>query len=612
MREYSTPPRAEARRGGNLTDDVVRAARERPDAAALAVREAGDGPDGAGAGGAWRDVSAAELHAQVVAVAKGLVASGVGPGDRVALLAATRWEWTVVDYAVWFAGAVSVPVYDSTSPDGVAHVLRDSGARAVVTGGPALTARVAEVRASLPELVHVWSLDDGALDVLARLGGDVADADLEERRAAAGPGDLATLVYTSGTTGAPKGCALTHGNLDAELEAATGELAPLFEADDATTVIILPLPHVFARLVQVAAVRRGVRLAHAADARTLRRDLAAVRPTFLLAVPRVLERLFNTASQQAVADGHGRAFGRAAETAIAWSRAREAGRPGVALRARHAALERRAFPRVRELLGGRCTHVVTGGAPLGERLAHFYRGAGVVVLEGYGLTETTAAVTVNTPEATRVGTVGRPLPGTAVRVADDGELLFRGPQVFSGYWGDDEATRAVLEPDGWLHSGDVGEVDDEGFVRITGRKREILVTTGGKNVAPEALERRVRAHPLVSQCLVVGDGRPFVAALVTLDRDAYAAWARERGRRPDPRGAVDDPALRAEVQEAVDAANATVSQAESIRRFTVLPGDWTEAEGHLTPSLKLRRDVVLRTCRDEVAALYDRPPQRDA
>ena len=422
-------------------------------------------------------------------------------------------------------------------------LLRDSGARAVVTEGAALTARVSDGPEDLPALEHVWSLEDDAVAALVHAGAEVADDALEERRRAAGPDDVATIIYTSGTTARPKGCMLTHRNFDVELTVATHELAPLFGGEDATTLLFLPLAHVFARIIQVGAIRHRVTLAHGSDVGTLAADLQTVRPTFVLTVPRVFEKIFNTASQHAVADGRGRLFHRAVETAIAWSRAQETGRTSLALRARHATMDRLVYRQLRETLGGRCRYAVSGGAPLGDRLGHFYRGIGLPVLEGYGLTETTAALTVNTPEAHKVGTVGRPLPGTAVRVADDGELLFRGGQVFAGYWGDEQATAEVLEADGWLHSGDVGEVDDEGFVRIAGRKKEILVTAGGKNVAPNPLEDRVRAHPLVSHCLVVGDGRPFIGALVTLDPDAVAgvgaaarqaAVAADAARRPGP------------------------------------------------------------------------------
>ena len=594
MREFASPPTYVVPARGNLTDDVVRNGTEHADTVAFSVR-AEDG---------WRDVTAGEFLAQVTAVAKGLVAAGIGAGDRVGLLSRTRYEWTLLDYAIWFAGAVTVPVYETSSAEQVEWILTDSGARALVVDAPRHLERLAETRRRASDLQDVWCLDRGAVDTLTRIGHEVPDDVLEKRRTAPGPDDLATLIYTSGTTGRPKGCMLTHGNFLFELGVALEELDELFEGDDAATLLILPLAHVFARVVQVGAVRARVRLGHSADVSRLVEDLGRFRPTFLLAVPRVFEKVFNKASQEAAADGRGRVFDRAAETAIGYSRALESGRPGRLLRLRHALFERLVYARLREVLGGRCRYAVSGGAPLGERLGHFYRGIGVTVLEGYGLTETTAAVTVNRPDALKIGTVGRPLGGTAVRVADDGELLVRGGQVLSGYWHDDEATGEALDPDGWLATGDLGEIDDEGFVRVTGRKKEILVTTGGKNVAPTVLEDRIRAHPLVSQCMVVGDGRPFVAALVTLDAEALEPWATAHGKTGPGERLVDDADLRAEIQGAVDEANKAVSQAEAVRKFSVLPGDWTEEEGQLTPSLKVKRHVVMRQFRRAVDDLY--------
>ena len=596
MREFASPPTYVVPARGNLTDDVVRNGTEHADTVAFSVR-ADDG---------WRDVTAGDFLAQVTAVAKGLVAAGIGAGDRVGLLSRTRYEWTLLDYAIWFAGAVTVPVYETSSAEQVEWILTDSGARALVVDAPRHLERLAEARQRASDLQDVWCLDQGAVETLTRLGLEVPDDVLEGRRTAAGPDDLATLIYTSGTTGRPKGCMLTHGNFLFELGVALEELDELFAHDDAATLLILPLAHVFARVVQVGAVRARVRLGHSADVTRLVEDLSRFRPTFLLAVPRVFEKVFNKASQEAAADGRGRVFDRAAETAIGYSRALESGRPGRLLRLRHSLFERLVYARLREVLGGRCLYAVSGGAPLGERLGHFYRGIGVTVLEGYGLTETTAAVTVNRPDALKIGTVGRPLGGTAVRVADDGELLVRGGQVLTGYWHDDGATGEALDRDGWLATGDLGEIDDEGFVRVTGRKKEILVTTGGKNVAPTVLEDRIRAHPLVSQCMVVGDGRPFVAALVTLDAEAAEPWAAAHGKTGPVERLVDDPDLRAEVQAAVDEANKAVSQAESVRKFSVLPGDWTEEEGQLTPSLKVKRHVVMRQFRRAVDDLYRR------
>jgi long-chain acyl-CoA synthetase len=597
VREFSTPLTTEIPTTGNLTDDVVTNAREAGSTVQFSRRPGG--PDSG-----WEDVTAAEFLTEVSAVAKGLIAAGIEVGDRVALISKTRYEWTLFDYAIWFAGAVTVPIYETSSAEQVHWILSDSGARAVITETPDHLARVREIRGDLDELNHVWSIADNAVDTLSRLGGDISDEELEKRRTTATPLDLATLIYTSGTTGRPKGCMLTHGNFMFELGVAVDELEKLFLEQKAATLLFLPLAHVFARIIQIGCIKSRTRLGHSADIKQLLPDLAEFKPTFILAVPRVFEKVFNTASQRATADGRGKIFDAAAETAIAHSRGIERGKIPMRVRAKHAVFDKLVYGKLRTALGGECEYAVSGGAPLGERLGHFYRGIGLVVLEGYGLTETTAALSANLPEATKIGTVGRPLPGTAVRVADDGELLFRGGQVMAGYWRNDDATAEVMEGDGWFHTGDLGEVDDEGFVRITGRKKEILVTAGGKNVAPAVLEDRLRGHLLIDQCIVVGDGQPFIAALVTLDRDSVPVWAEQHGKSRNIADLVDDPDLHAEVEAAVEDANKAVSKAESIRKFTILADEWTEEGGQLTPSLKLKRNVVMRELKDEVAALY--------
>ncbi len=603
MREYSTAQQVTVPSTGNLTDDVVTNGTGHADTVVFSRRLEG----------AWTDVTAATFLAEVRGVAKGLIAAGIEAGDRVALISRTRYEWTLLDYAIWFAGAATVPVYETSSADQVEWILSDSGARAVFTETQEHSSRVKGVRDGLPELHHVWSIDGNGLGVLRTLGEDVSDAELEARRTSSGPEDLATLIYTSGTTGRPKGCLLTHGNFMFELTVAIEELDELFDptADDgdtppAATLLFLPLAHVFARIIQIGCVRARVRMGHSADIKNLLDDFSEFRPTFILAVPRVFEKVFNTASQRAVADGKGKVFGRAADVAIAWSRGLESGRTSLSVRAQHRVFDRLVYARLRTALGGQCAYAISGGAPLGERLGHFYRGIGVNVLEGYGLTETTAALTANLPSAQKVGTVGRPLQGTSVRVADDGELLFRGGQVFAGYWHNDDATAEAKDANGWFHTGDVGEIDDEGFVRITGRKKEILVTAGGKNVAPAVLEDRIRAHHLVDQCLVVGDGQPFIAALVTIDPETLPAWAEQHGTSTDVADLLENPDLRAEIEGAVEEANKAVSKAESIRRFAIVASSWTEEGGQLTPSLKLKRGVVMREHRDDVDALYVR------
>ena len=600
MREYSTPLTIDLPRFGNLTDDVVVNAREAADLAVFSRR---------GASGSWEDVTSVAFLAEVTAVAKGLVAAGIERGDRVALFSKTRYEWTLLDYAIWFAGAVSVPIYETSSAEQVRWILEDSSAKAVVAEGHDHVGRIAEIRADLPALNHVWSFGDNGVDVLVRLGADVADEEIEKRRTSLTPDDTATLIYTSGTTGRPKGCVLTHGNFMFELGVAVHELDRLFQTEGRSTLLFLPLAHVFARIIQIGCVKSRTRLGHSPDIKNLIDDLGEFKPTFILAVPRVFEKVFNTASQKATADGRGKIFDKATEVAIAYSRALDKGRVPLRLRAVHALFARLVYSKLLAALGGNCAYAVSGGAPLGERLGHFYRGIGLTVLEGYGLTETTAALTVNLPDAIKIGTVGRPLEGTTVRVADDGELLFRGGQVFHSYWNNPTATAEALSTfdgsDGeWFHTGDLGEVDDEGFVRITGRKKEILVTAGGKNVAPAVLEDRLRAHPLVDQCMVVGDGEPFIAALVTLDLESLPAWADSHGKTTDLAALIDDPELIGEIQAGVDDANKAVSKAESIRKFVILPDSWTEEGGQLTPSLKLKRNVVMKEFREQVEALY--------
>ena len=588
----------------SLADLVVTNAARTPQRVLMRRRS-----DGARSGGDWADITAQQLLEQVTAVAKGLVAAGVGPGDRVGLMSATRYEWSLCDLAIWHAGAVTVPIYETSSAEQVGWILADSGAVAcfVETAGHASTLAAAEPTPAA--LRQTWAFEvDSGLDALVAAGRGVSDADLQARRDGLGPQTLATIIYTSGTTGRPKGCELTHGNFLAECTAAVAALPELFEPADASTLLFLPLAHVFGRMIQVAAVLAAVPLGHS-DVGRLTKDLATFQPTFVLAVPRVFEKVHDTARRKAAAAGRERIFDAAARTAISYSRALEGRRlrpgPGPVLRARRAVFDRLVYAKLRAALGGRTTWAVSGGAPLGERLGHFFRGVGVTVLEGYGLTETTAACTVNTRAATRIGTVGRALPGLAVRVAADGEVQVRGGHVFAGYWGAPEATALVLDADGWFRTGDLGALDADGYLTITGRAKEVIVLSSGKNVAPAPLEDRVRAHPLISQVLVVGDGRAQVGALVTLDADAVDVYLAGRGLAPRPVVDVaNDPAILAEVQSAVSAANASVSDAEAIKRVKVLPVDLSEAAGQLTPTLKVKRAVVAQQYAADIEELY--------
>jgi long-chain acyl-CoA synthetase len=595
IQNASTPAPGAAR---NLAD-VLLATVERDPARVLLSRRDGSG---------WHDVTARQFLDEVTEVARGLVASGIGPGDRVGLMAKTRYEWTLCDFAVWFAGAVTVPVYETSSASQLAWVLSASGATACFVEGGSHARLLASVAGELPALATTWSFDTVAgtpgLDDLRDAGRGVDEEVLRQRRTAMDPDTLSTIIYTSGTTGRPKGCELSHGNFLSECSAAIEALPELFVPKDASTLLFLPLAHVFGRMIEVAVVMAGCRMGHS-DLARLTKDLPAFRPTFVLAVPRVFEKVYDTARRKAAADGRGRVFDLAADTAIAWSKAMDGRGPGLLLRARHAVFDRLVYAKLRAVFGGRVEWAISGGAALGPRLAHFFRGIGITILEGYGLTETTAATAVNPPKAPRVGTVGRAFQGVDVRIADDGEVQIRGGIVFPRYWQDEDSSRAAFTADGWFATGDLGAIDDAGYLSITGRKKEILVTSGGKNVAPAPLEDAVRSSPLVSQCMLVGDERPYVAALVTLDPDALTGWLAAKGRPAQPASALtEDPEVRAEVQAAVDRANAAVSSAEAIFRFRILPEDITEASGHLTPTLKVKRAVVLRDFADEVESLY--------
>ena len=579
---------------GNLAQAVVVNAADAPARVLFAKRE----------GAGWSDVTAAQFKQEVDALAKAIIAAGIGVGDRVGLMSRTRYEWTLADYAIWTAGAVTVPIYETSSAEQVRWILVDSGAVAIFVETPAHASTLAGVRGGLPDLTDVWQLEGDALEELIGAGDETTDAALEERRASTDRTSLATIIYTSGTTGRPKGCRLTHGNFKDLAENAYEELSEVVKADGASTLLFLPLAHVFARFIQVLCVEAQARMGHSSDIKALLNDFASFRPTFILAVPRVFEKIYNSSEQKATADGKGTIFTTAAATAIAWSQAQDAGRPSLALRAKHAVFDRLVYIKLRAAMGGQVRYAVSGGAPLGTRLGHFYRGIGVTVLEGYGLTETTAPATVNTPGRVKIGTVGPPLPGVGIKIADDGEILIKGVNVFSGYHNNDAASAEAMQ-DGWFRTGDIGELDDDGFLRITGRKKEILVTAGGKNVAPAMLENRLRAHPLVSQCIVVGDQKPFIGALITLDEEMLPAWARIHGHEGlTLERARTHEAVRAALDDAVADANAAVSKAESIRTYAVLPGDFTEDNGYLTPSLKLKRNLVMRDFADDVEGLY--------
>ncbi|CAL9472234.1 AMP-dependent synthetase/ligase [Streptomyces sp. enrichment culture] len=607
VREASVAPFAPPVRHGSLADLPFENAAAAPDAVVLSRKTADGG---------WRDVTAEAFAAEVLAVAKGLIAEGLTPGDRIAVMARTVYEWTVLDFAAWAAGLVTVPVYPTSSVFQVRWILHDSGAVALITETSGQAAALGPELPHLPDLRRVWTMDKGHVDALADAGAHLPDAEVEVRRGMLVPDTLATLVYTSGTTGRPKGCALTHGNFFAGVDNAIELLYPVFRArtgEEASVLLFLPMSHVFGRMVAVACVRARVRLGHAPSlaAEDLLPDLASFRPTCLLTIPYMLEKVFNSARAKAESGGRAATFDRAVSVARRYGEAleeRQAGTgpgPSRSLKAARALYDPLVYRRIRNALGGRVRYAICGGSPLGHRLGAFYAGAGIEIFEGYGLTETTGASTVTPPLKPRLGTVGWPLPGTRIRIAADGEILLAGGHVLRGYWDPQAGGVVPAAPDGWLPTGDIGELDDEGYLTITGRKKELIITAGGKSVAPAPLENWLRSHPLISQVMVVGDNRPYVSALVTLDPDGIAHWRRMNGKHPVPPELVaDDEELLAIVQRAVDEANRMLSRPESIRRFTVLPADFTEEAGHLTPSMKLRREAILRDFTAEVEGLY--------
>ncbi|MCQ8829237.1 AMP-dependent synthetase/ligase [Streptomyces malaysiensis] len=596
MREFSLPALYEVPADGNLTDLIRRNAAQHPDVAVVG-RKVDD---------RWEDVTATAFLAEVRAAAKGLIAAGVEPGDRVGLMSRTRYEWTLLDFAIWSAGGVTVPVYETSSPEQIQWILSDSGAVAALVETGTHEAAVEAVRDTLPALKHVWRIEGDAIDTLRKLGADVADEKVDERSSIATADSPATIVYTSGTTGRPKGCVLSHRSFFAECGNAVARLKPIFNTGESSVLLFLPEAHVFGRLVEIAAVLAPIKLGHVPDVKSLTDELAAFRPTLVLGVPRVFEKVYNSARAKARSEGKGKIFDKAAETAIEYSKALDApGGPSLGLRFKHKVFDRLVYSKLRAVLGGRATHAISGGAPLGERLGHFYRGIGFTVLEGYGLTESCAATAFNPWDRQKIGSVGQPMPGTVVRIADDGEVLLHGEHLFTEYWNNEAATAEALS-DGWFHTGDVGTLDEDGYLTITGRKKEIIITAGGKNVAPAVIEDRIRAHALVAECMVVGDGRPFVGALVTVDEEFLPRWAAEHGK---PEGVtvdelLEDPELLAEIQRAVDDGNAAVSKAESVRKFRVLAAQFTEDSGHVTPSLKLKRNVVAKDFAAEIEALY--------
>lgn len=597
MRELSVPANIPPVTSGNVTDHIEELVARNPNFPSVSVQTDDD----------WNIVTAAQFRTQVRSVAKGLIAEGLKPGDRIAILSRTRYEWTVADYAIWYAGCVTVPIYETSSPEQVEWIISDAHVVATFFEAQRTTHAFAPIADKVPHMTRSYIFGDDVLDQLTQKGVGISDGELDSRRTAVGPSDPATLIYTSGTTGRPKGCIITHGNMMAEVDTLVKGIPEVFEIPDASTLIFLPLAHVFGRLIQVAMLRGEVTIGHCPNPAALLRDLGSFKPTFLLAVPRVFEKVFNGSAAKAheASPIKGKIFDRAAAVAIAYSEALDHGHMSKGLALQHGLFDKLVYSKLRHAMGGRVTHAISGGAALGARLGHFYRGLGLIILEGYGLTETTAGSTLNLPSSLKIGSVGRPLPGTGVRIESDGEVLLKGPHVFMGYWNNQAATSEAMTSDGWFRTGDIGELDGDGFLRITGRKKELIVTAGGKNVAPAVLEDRLRANPIISQCVVVGDNKPYIGALITLDQEALPQILTANNIAAAPMTElIANPEIRALVQKAVNSANESVSNSEAIKKFSILPEDLTIDNGYLTPKMSIRRHLIVQDFANEINSLY--------
>lgn len=599
MKSYDVAPITLSPENDNITDLLENRFKNTPDLALFSIDQ-GDGQ--------WNQVTAKEFREQVVALAKGMIAAGIQPGQAVAIMSRTRYEWALIDFAIWYAGAVSVPIYETSAPSQIEWILSDSDAVALWVENEEHVARFNEIKASAPMVRQVWTIDSGVISELSASGIEISDETVAQRRSSAKLGDLATIIYTSGTTGKPKGCELLHRGFVELSRNACLELPDVVK-QGSSTLLFLPMAHVFARFISVLAVHGGVRVGHQPDAKNVAPAMQSFKPTFLLAVPRVFEKVYNSAEQKAEAAGKGKIFRKAAYTAIAYSKALDAGKVPFGLKLQHKVFDALVYKKLRAAMGGNVEYAISGGSPLGTRLGHFYRAIGLIVLEGYGLTETTAPAMIGRPDFYKIGKVGRLLPGCGVKIADDGEIWLRGFNLMRGYWRNATATADAIQ-DGWFRTGDIGELDEDGFLSITGRKKELLVTAGGKNVAPAPLEDPLRANPLVGQAVVVGDNRPFVAALISLDAEMLPLWLGNKGldKNMSLAEAAKRPEVLAEIQLAVDRVNKNFSRAESIRKFVIIPSELSEESGHLTPSLKIKREAVMRDFAPQIDGIYDSVP----
>jgi long-chain acyl-CoA synthetase len=600
MRSYELPSLVETSINENITDLLLNRVRKTPNIALYAIEKTP---------GVWTDVSAKDFLEQVEDLAKGFIATGIKPGDAVGIMSRTRYEWALVDYALWFAGAVSVPIYETSAPAQIEWVLSDSESVALFVETSEHQSRFETIKASVPKVKQVWKFDDDPLVKLVAMGREVSAEQLEKARTSQNLDSLATIIYTSGTTGKPKGCELLHRGFVDLSKNAMLELPEVVQEGKAT-VLFLPLAHVYARFISILCVHAGIKVGHQPDTTTVAASMQSFHPDFLLAVPRVFEKVYNSAEQKAEAGGKGKIFRKAVQVAIDYSRAQDTKKgPSLLLKLEHKVFDALVYKKLRAAMGGQVKYAVSGGAPLGDRLGHFFRSIGLVVLEGYGLTETSAPAMIGRPSDAKIGKVGRVLPGCAVKIADDGEILLKGSNVLRGYWKNPEATKAAIQ-DGWFRTGDIGDLDEEGFISITGRKKELIVTAGGKNVAPTALEDPLRASPIIGQAVVIGDQRPFVAALLSLDPEMMPVWLANNGQPADLtlQQAAKNPRVLQELQKAVDEVNATVSNAEAIKKFEVIDSELSEKSGHLTPSMKIKREAVSRDFSPLIDKIYGGAP----
>lgn len=600
MRSYELPILIESPSHENITDLLLQRVAATPNLALFGIEDAP---------GVWREVSAQAFLEQVQDLARGFVSSGIRPGDSVAIMSRTRYEWALIDFALWFAGAVSVPIYETSAPAQIEWVLSDSNSVALIVETSDHEARFEKIKSNTPAVKQVWRLDDESLFKLVGLGKNVSLDEVEKARSSRGLDDLATIIYTSGTTGKPKGCELLHrGFVDLSRNAQL-ELPEVVKEGQAT-LLFLPLAHVYARFISILCVYGGIKVGHQPDTKTVAAGMQSFRPHFLLAVPRVFEKVYNSAEQKAEAGGKGNIFRKAVQVAIDYSRALDSKKgPSLSLKLQHKLFDALLYKKLRAAMGGNVKYAVSGGAPLGDRLGHFFRSIGLIVLEGYGLTETSAPAMIGRPSDAQIGKVGRVLPGCAVKIDDDGEILLKGSNLLRGYWRNPEATAAAIQ-DGWFRTGDIGELDDQGFITITGRKKELIVTAGGKNVAPTALEDPLRASPIIAQAVVIGDQRPFVAALLSLDPEMLPVWLSNKGEKSDLSlaQAAQNPVVLAELQRKIDEVNKDVSNAEAIKKFAVIESELTEDSGHLTPSMKIKREIVARDFAPVIDQIYGGSP----